>query len=281
VELEQAFPKQRTIRVGGVETYVAEAGDGPPILLLHGNPDTHAVWGPVVARLAARHRCLAPDLPGFGRSRAPADFDCSLRNHSAFVRDLLTALELPRVHLVVHDVGGPYGLAFASEHPERVLTLTIFNTNFFPDLRWHFWARVWRTRVLGELAMGIANRPMFVREMRRGSPRMPKAYAVHAYRAFRWRNKRMVLRWYRAMEPALYAGWDERLIEATAKTPKRVLWGDLDPFLPASTAERYGGEVTHLPDCGHWVMLEEPEQAAAAIAELVATRPARPRTLSR
>jgi pimeloyl-ACP methyl ester carboxylesterase len=272
VELEHAFPKHRMVQVGDVEAYVAEAGEGPPVVLLHGNPDTHTVWSSVVTRLSAKHRCIAPDLPGFGRSRAPADFDCSLRNQGAFVRDLLKALELPRVHLVVHDVGGPYGLAFASEHPERIETLTIFNTNFFPDYRWHFWARVWRTRVLGEIAMGIANRPLFVRELRRGSPRMPKEYAVHAYRAFRWRNKRMVLRWYRAMNPEVHKGWDERLLAATAKTPKRVLWGDLDPFLPATTAERYGGEVTHFADCGHWVMLEEPDKAAAAIASLVAKR---------
>src|SRR3712207_5949079 len=166
LQLAQAFTGHRTIQVGRVEAHVAEAGDGPPVVLLHGNPDTHTVWGPVVARLAATHRCIAPDLPGFGRSRAPDDLDCSLAGQGAFVRDLLAALELPRVHLVVHDVGGPHGLAFASEHADRIHTLTIFNTNFFPDYRWHFWARVWRTRVLGELAMRIANRPLFVRELR-------------------------------------------------------------------------------------------------------------------
>jgi pimeloyl-ACP methyl ester carboxylesterase len=79
-----------------------------------------------------------------------------------------------------------------------------------------------------------------------------------------------VLRWYRAMDPEAHAGWDERLLAATAKTPKQVLWGDLDPFLTPRTADRFGGEVTHLADCGHWVMLEEPDRAAAAIAGLVA-----------
>lgn len=272
LQLEQPFSRHRTVSARGVEAHVAEAGEGPPIVLLHGNPDTHAVWGPVVTRLAPAHRCIAPDLPGFGGSRAPGDFDCSLDNLAAFVHELVVALELPRVHLVVHDVGGAYGLAFASVHPEQIETLTIFNTNFFPDYRWHFWARVWRTRVLGELAMAIANRPLFVREMRRGSPRIPRAYAEHAYREFRRPTRRLVLRWYRAMDSEVYEGWDARLLAATASTPKRVLWGDLDPFLPRSTADRYGGEVTHLADCGHWAMLEEPERSANAIAELVAKR---------
>jgi len=256
--------------VGGVETHVAEAGAGPDVLLLHGNPDTHRVWQPVVERLSPRHRCITPDLPGFGDSKAPRDFDCSLANQGAWVAALCDALGLERFHLVVHDVGGPYGLAFAAKNADRLRSLTIFNTNFFPDYRWHFWARVWRTRVLGEMAMAIANRPLFIRELRRGSPKMTREYASAAYDEFTRDTKRMVLRWYRAMDPEVHAGWDQELIAATAATPKQVLWGDRDPFLPSSTADRYGtDQVTHFSDCGHWVMIEDPAAAAAAIASLI------------
>jgi pimeloyl-ACP methyl ester carboxylesterase len=261
------------VRVGEVDTFVTETGDGPPIVLLHGNPDTHAVWSGVVAQLGEGHRCITPDLPGFGRSRAPADFDCSLENQAAFVGGLLGALALDRVHLVVHDVGGTYGLAFAAQHAARLRTLTIFNCNFFPDYRWHFWARVWRRRGFGEAAMAIANRPLFVREMRRGSPKMTTEYARQAYAEFTRDTKRMVLRWYRAMDSSALAGWDTRLLEATAHTPKQVLWGDRDPFIPAATADRFGGEVHRFADCGHWVMIEEPARAAARIAALVAKHP--------
>jgi pimeloyl-ACP methyl ester carboxylesterase len=240
------------------------------VVLLHGNPDTHKVWQPVAARLTSHHLVL-PDLPGFGRSAPRSEFDCSLANQARWVRQLLDVLELSQVHLVVHDVGGTFGLAFASEHPERVASLSIFNTNFFPDYRWHFWARVWRTRVLGEAAMAIANRPLFERELRRGSPRMTKAYARAAYAEFHPGAKRMVLRYYRAMDPEVYSGWDEKLLEATGHVPKQVLWGDRDPFLPASTAERFGAKtVRHFGDCGHWLMIEQPEAAGDAIAELVA-----------
>jgi pimeloyl-ACP methyl ester carboxylesterase len=243
----------------------------PEVLLLHGNPDTHRVWGPVVDRLGDRHRCITPDLPGFGGAVVPDGFDFSLASQGAWVAELLDGLGLDRVHLVVHDVGGPYGLAFAAKNPHRLLSLTIFNTNFFPDYKWHFWARVWRTRVLGEIAMAIANRPLFIREMKRGSPNMTREYASAAYDEFTRDTKRMVLRWYRAMDPEVHAGWDEEMLAATASLPKQVLWGDRDPFIPSTTADRYGTDrVTHFADYGHWVMIEDPDASAAAIAALVA-----------
>jgi pimeloyl-ACP methyl ester carboxylesterase len=261
----------REVEVLGVATHVAEAGSGPDVVLLHGNPDTHTVWTQVIERLAPSHHCVAPDLPGFGTSRAPADFDCSLDNQGAWVAGVLDALGLERVHLVVHDVGGSYGLAFATRYPARLCSLTIFNTNFFPDYRWHFWARVWRTRVLGEIAMAIAIRPLFVRELKRGSPQMTTAHARAAHAEFGRDAKRMALRWYRAMDPEVLEGWDTRFLAATATTPKQVLWGDRDPFVPATTADRYGtGDVQRFTEYGHWVMVENPEGAAQSIARLVA-----------
>src|SRR5690606_16390284 len=165
-----------------------------------------------------------------------------------------------------------YGLAFAALQPERLRSLSIFNTTFFPDYRWHFWGRVWRTPVLGELAMRISNRPLFVREAMRGG--LPRAYADEAYDNFSAETKRMVLRWYRAMDyPVVMRGWDERLLKATARTPKQVIWGDKDPFMPASTADRFDAPVQHFPDCGHWVMAEKPEEAAKLVAALVERAP--------
>lgn len=269
MEREQVFSSQRTVPVGRVEAQVAEAGKGRPVLLLHGNPDTHTVWSDVVLRLGSGVRCIAPDLPGFGGSRAPADFDCSLESQAAFVADLLDALALDKVDLVVHDVGGTYGLAFATVHPGRIRSLTILNTTFFPDYRWHFWGRVWRTRLLGELAMAIANRPLFVHELRRGSAALPVDYARHAYQRFARSTKRMVLRWYRAMDPKVHEGWDRRLLEAIADLPVQVLWGDRDVYLPASTADRFGGQVHHFPEHGHWLMVEAPEKVATHISSLL------------
>jgi pimeloyl-ACP methyl ester carboxylesterase len=262
-----SFTRERALEIGRATIHVAEAGDpdAHPIVLLHGNPDSHAVWSDVVARLAPQFRCIAPDLPGFGASRAPRDIDFAFERQGEFVAALLDALALHHVDLVVHDIGAAFGVAFATASAARLRTLTIFNTSLFPH---HFWARVWQTRGLGELAMMAATRGLFVGQMRRGSPRMPREYADHAYDTFGRAARRAALRWYRTMSREL-DGWDARFRDATSALPKQVVWGDLDPFVPIANADRFGAPVRHVADCGHWVMAEDPELAADAIAARV------------
>ncbi|RMH22410.1 MAG: alpha/beta fold hydrolase, partial [Acidobacteria bacterium] len=221
----------RTIDAGSMPVYLLDEGAGPPVLFLHGNPDSAELWRGVIDRLAGRCRCLAPDLPGFGRTPAPADFDCSLPRLAAFVEELVQALDVEApLDLVVHDFGGPYGLAWAVEHPDRVRRLVAINTLFFADYRWHFWGRVWRTPVLGELSMLLMNRWLFARELRRGSPGLPRDHVRRAYALTSPAMKRMVLRLYRATDPRRFAGWEERLLELAAHRPTLVLWGERDPY---------------------------------------------------
>ena len=261
------FEEHRTIELASGKLHVAETrSGGPPMVFLQGNPDSHDVWSAVVERLKDRNRCIAPDLPGYGKSAEQADV--TLEAQAALVRGLLDALKLEKVHLIIHDVGGTYGLAFASLHPDRLSALTIFNTTFFPDYRWHFWGRVWRTPVLGEVAMALGNKSLFVNQVLGAAPKLPRAYAERAYESYGKGTRRQVLRFYRYLDPSRFAGWDQRLLKAIAKVPHQVIWGDRDPYLPAHTADRFGGEVVHLPENSHWVMAEDPELAARQIRKL-------------
>jgi len=133
---------------------------------------------------------------------------------------------------------------------------------------------MWRRRVIGNVVQAIANRPLFVRELRKGSPNMPREYADHAYDAFHASAKKMVLRYYRAADPEIWDGWDKRLLETTSTVPTQILWGDKDPFIQAHFADKLGGSVRHI-EHGHWMMVEDPELVAGAINALVAARPAR------
>ncbi|MEL6705939.1 MAG: alpha/beta hydrolase [Bacteroidota bacterium] len=258
----------------GASIYVADRGAGvaPPVLLLHGNPDSADLWDGILDHLAPRRRCLAPDLPGFGRSGVPVDFDPSLAGLARFVDQLLDEIGLDGpVDLVAHDLGGLFGLAWAITHPERVRRLVVGGCPFHGDYRWHAWARLWRTPLLGELSLLGMNRWLFRRELRRGGPGLSDAHIAASYRHVTSAAKRMVLRLYRAADPSVYAAWEPRLLALTAQVPTLVLWGAHDPYIPVRYADRFGatqtasGRVHVFPDCGHWWPAEQAEASAALI----------------
>ncbi len=248
-----------------VLVYLKDQGAGPPILFLHGNPDSADLWDGLIDLLSPRFRCLAPDLPGFGRSAAPPDFDCSLDNLARFVDGLVSALGIGEpLNLVMHDFGGPFGLAWAIRRHWKVRRIVAINTLFFSDYRWHAWARVWRTPVLGELSMALMNQWMFTRALRRASPALPADHIRKAYGLVKPPMKRMVLRLYRATDPESFVWWEDHLRSLTARVPALVLWGDQDPYIPKQYAERFGARmVVHFQAHGHWL----PAEAPALVAE--------------
>jgi pimeloyl-ACP methyl ester carboxylesterase len=249
----------------GARAHVRDVGAGSPVLFLHGNPDTGQLWDGVIVTLATRHRCLAPDLPGFGGSEVPADFDYSLEGLAAWVEGLRRALGISQpLDLVVHDFGGLFGIAWAVRHPQRVRRLVIMNTVFFPDYRWHFWARVWRTPLLGELSFIVNTGWALALEMRRGSKRLPVAHARRAFAAMTPTMTQTVLRLYRAADPQVFAPWQDGLRALIAQVPTLVLWGDRDPYIGKAFAERFGArEVHHFTQAGHWLPVEESDSVAA------------------
>ncbi|MFP4476436.1 MAG: alpha/beta fold hydrolase [Desulfatibacillaceae bacterium] len=259
----------RFFKVGDASVFTSIHGLGTPMVLLHGNPDSGDMWDPVVDRLAGRFRCIRPDLPGLGRSMVPPDFDYSLSGMAAHLEGLCRALELHQpVHLVVHDFGGPFGLAWAAAHPERIRTITCLNTVFFADYDWHFWARVWRTPVMGEVAMAVWNRPLIFWQMRRGSAKVPDHHVRFMYIGVSRDMRKNVLRLYRESDPAKFESWERRYLEVAARKPVQVIWGERDPYIPARFAHRLGArEVRLYPEYGHWISVEAPDIVARHILE--------------
>ena len=109
----------REVDVGAVRLHVAEAGDGPPLVLLHGWPQHWWEWRSLIPQLARSYRVLAPDLRGWGWSEAPPG-DYAKRTLAADVLALLDVEGLDRVRLMGHDWGGYLGFLLALEHPERI-----------------------------------------------------------------------------------------------------------------------------------------------------------------
>jgi pimeloyl-ACP methyl ester carboxylesterase len=112
----------RRVSVGGVALHVAEAGAGPPLLLLHGWPQHWWSWRRLIGPLAERHRVLVPDLRGWGWSDAPPG-DYAKATFAADVLALLDAEGIDRVDVIGHDWGGWTAFLLALEHPERLRRL--------------------------------------------------------------------------------------------------------------------------------------------------------------
>ena len=111
--------RHRWIDVGGVRLHVAEAGAGPPLILLHGWPQHWWCWRHLIPRLAGTHRVLAPDLRGWGWSDAPPG-DYAKATFAADVVALMEAEGIDRAGLIGHDWGGYAAFLLALDHPDRV-----------------------------------------------------------------------------------------------------------------------------------------------------------------
>jgi pimeloyl-ACP methyl ester carboxylesterase len=257
------------VTVHNASIYCDVQGSGEPTLLLHGNPDSSLVWRGVIHEIKSRMQCFAPDLPGFGHSQLPAGMNFTLEEMAQFVDDLISALKISGpLNLVLHDFGGIYGMAWAVKHPQRVRRMALMNTNFFSDYKWHIWGKIWRTWPLGELSMATATWPVFYFNIHKASPQLSREYLRETYELFTPAVRKMVLRLYRATEPKNYEGWQDQLLQVTAKVPTCVLWGDRDPYISAAFAERFGaGKVWHYPANGHWLPAEAPKEVAARILE--------------
>ncbi len=110
-----------------------DEGDGQPVVFLHGEPTWSFLWRHVIGPVReAGYRCIAPDLPGFGRSDKPVELEWySYDRHTEAIATLLDELDVRDSTVVVHDWGGPIGLRAAVEHPDRIRRLVILDTGLF------------------------------------------------------------------------------------------------------------------------------------------------------
>lgn len=228
------------------------AGADAPILYVHGVPNAGSMWRPFLERSGG----VAVDLPGFGASGKRGDLDTSFEALGRFVGEFADHLGLDRIRLCLHDWGA-VGLLWAMREPERVERLVLIDAvPFLPGYRWHFLARQWRRRTLGELAMGATIRPVAKRLL-------PAPLVDDVLEAFDVGTQRSILRLYRSAPEDVLARAGTDLGRITAQA--LVVWGERDPYIAPSYAQAYadalGGpaEALVVPGAGHWPWLDAPE----------------------
>jgi haloalkane dehalogenase len=130
---ESLFPyESRFADVGGARVHYVDEGDGPPLLLLHGNPTYSFLYRDIIRDLRDRYRCVALDYPGFGLSEPGPGYGFTPAEHAGVVEGLVRALDLKDVTMMVQDWGGPIGFAVATRQPDRFAAFVIGNTWAWP-----------------------------------------------------------------------------------------------------------------------------------------------------
>jgi pimeloyl-ACP methyl ester carboxylesterase len=239
------------------------------VVFVHGNPGPAEDWRELLSQTGEFARAVAPDMPGYGGADKPHGFRYTIDGYAEHLGGVLDALGISRAHLVLHDFGGPWGLAWAARHPDAFASATLINSGVWPDCKWHRYARIWRTPVLGEVFQLTGTEPAFRMLIGRENPRLPRAAIDRIYRASRsWATKRAVLKLYRASSPSAMRGPIEQL--RALDRPALVVWGSDDAYIPWQVAARQqmafpSARVELLEGLGHWPFLEDPGH----VAELV------------
>jgi haloalkane dehalogenase len=256
-------------------------GEGPPLVLLHGNPTWSYLWRKVIPVLAPERRVLAPDLIGHGRSGKP-DIGYRLADHIRYFDGLLDGLGLDRVVLVLHDWGGSVGLDWARRHPDRVAGLVLTETRLRVYPSWDDVAPGARERFreLRDPAKGwrlTAVEDVFFRDtIPHGIPGLSQA-ELAAYRAPYEdpASRRPLLRWVAELpiegEPADVTATVGQYLHWLRTAPVPVLLATVTPgaIIDETTARGLTAlpHVTrvHLGDGGHFV----PDQHGTALGHAI------------
>jgi pimeloyl-ACP methyl ester carboxylesterase len=261
--------RETEVTVAGVRSPVLEAGPAgakEAVVYVHGNPGSRLDFRDLVARTGELARALAPDMPGFGDAGKPHPraFNYTAPGLGAHLAGMLEQLGVERAHFVGHDFGGPFAIGAVLHRPAGAASLSFINTGILRGYRWHKWARIWRTPVLGELYMLFTSEARF----KGGFRRLPTDFVDQMWRHFDKRTRRTILRLYRAtdIEDASRLGALLRPLDL----PSVVIWGVHDPYVPVEFAERNRealprAEVHLIEKAGHWPFIDRPDEVAGIL----------------
>jgi pimeloyl-ACP methyl ester carboxylesterase len=250
------------------------AGDGKPVLLLHGIPTSSRLWDFIGVELARDFDVIAPDLLGFGESAKPLDRDVSVTAQAELLPELLDELGVDRPVVVGHDIGGAVAQILAVRSPERVAALGLVDSVSFDS--WPIAPMIALRRsapLVSKLPPGWVTTTLAA-GLQRDLPERAHE-AVDAGLAAWDRDADSLRAFFRNVEAL-----DSRHTQAIAgrlgdiAVPAHVVWGASDRFQKPEWAPRLRdaipGATLRLIDSGHFVPWERPEELATEIRELAA-----------
>jgi haloalkane dehalogenase len=267
--------------IDGARIHYIDEGSGPPLLLLHGNPTWSFLYRELIKGLRDRFRCIAPDHPGFGLSRAAAGYGYTPAEHAKVLEQLVTQLDLNGVTMMVQDWGGPIGFAVATRQPDRFAAFVIGNTWAWPksDPGTQLFSRLLGGPVGGYL---ILRRNFFVEKIIPGNVKRKKLSqaVMEAYRGpFPTPESRRPLHVFprEILRSRPFLAGIERGLPALADRPALLVWPTKDIAFREPERKRWeeifpNHRTVVLEGAGHYIQEDAPEEIVAAIREWSAAK---------
>lgn len=255
----------------GRKLRLARLGSGPPLVLLHGYPETLQIWSALAPLLARQFEVIALDWPGLGGSD-PWPGGATPQALADRLALILDDLRLERAAVAGMDMGGQPALAFAARHPRRCQRAIVMNSLVIEDAPTSWEIRVLRRFRFNQLALRRLPRLVFARAQRTFLPpgeRLPKDLRDELWRWFREPAAREFL----VRMCAGYEGALQTLPELyrSIAAPLLILWGANDRHFPPDHAKRLhalvpGSRLEILPGAEHWMAWSRAAEIAARIA---------------
>ena len=261
--------------INGHKLHYIDEGKGAPILFVHGTPSWSFDFRNVIKVLKAHYRCVALDHLGFGLSDKPEHYDYTTQNHSNTLEKFVLEKQLGNITLVVHDFGGPIGLNFAIQHPEKIKNLIILNSWLWSsehDPEYIKLKKILKSPLLPFLYRYLNFSPKFILPQSFGDHKLPKNLLKQYTKPFADKTQRNgALAFAKSLlndQDWFEQLWNKR--QAISNKPTLFIWGMKDAVIKPHNLEKFQRAFIHsstiqLETSGHFPQEEQPEQVISAI----------------
>ena len=274
--LEKHLPFRRNyMRVDSWHIHYIDEGEGETVMLFHACPMWSFSYRKLIASLSKKYRVIAPDLPGFGLSDKPEDFDYMLNSYIFLLEEFIQNLNLSRIHIVGHGWGGTIAMGYAVQHPGMIGSITMMNSIAFSHYSLPLRMVLCRVPFVGSFLT------VYMKIMESSYRKLPREIKRCYDIPMEGPNgKEPLLRFVQTIPSVPEADTVQSILAIEAglwmfrRTPVRIIWGQKDWLYNKNALRLWhknlpNAEIYSLPGAGRYIQEDIPEELENLITEFL------------